>query len=94
MGLVGNDVGGAVGRRPTPGAFVFVADATYVVPDILVLLWLGTTVVAPLAMLVKETIDDALGLVAVDDVPAAVESDVLRVIRDGVSDGGLEFIRV
>jgi hypothetical protein len=92
--LIGNDVGGAVGRRVSPGTFVFAADATYVVPEMLVLLWLGTTVVAPLATLVEETIEDALGLVAPDDVPAVVECDVLRVVRDVVSDGGLEVIRV
>lgn len=61
----------------------------------LVLRWLGTTVVAPLAALVIEAIEDVRGLVTpdVDDVPAAVECDVRRVRRDGASEGGLEVIR-
>lgn len=92
--LIGNDDGGAVGRRSGTDIFVFPADATYVVPEMLVLLLLGTTVVAPLAILVSETIEDALGLVTPADVPAVVECDVLRVVRDGASEGGLEDIRV
>ena len=63
-------------------------------PDILVLLLLGTTVVLPLAALVRDTIEDVRGLVIPDDVPAAVELvDVLRVVRDAASDGGLEVMK-
>ena len=91
---MGNEEGGADGRRMGPvGSLDFVFVPTYVVPDILVLLLLGTTVVAPLAALVIDTIEDVRGLVAPDDVPAAVELDVLRDTRDAASDGGLEGIR-
>lgn len=62
-------------------------------PDILVLLLFGTTVVVPLAALVKDAIDDVRGLVMPDEVPAAVELDVLRVVRDGASEGGFEVIK-
>lgn len=87
--LSGNEDGGALGRRVRAGILLF---ATSVLPD-MVLLLLGTTVVVPLAALVSETIEDVLGLVTPDDMPAAVGFDVLRDIRDCVLDDGLEVIR-
>lgn len=87
--LSGNEDGGALDRRAVAGTLLF---ATSVEPDIVLLLF-GTTVVVPLTALLRDTIDDALDLVTPDDMPAVVEYDVLRVIRDGVSEGGLEVIR-
>lgn len=88
--FIGNEDGGMVGRRMRlVGIFDFACVPTYVVPDILVLLLFGTTVVAPLATLVIDAMEDVRGLVMPDEDPAVVELDVLR---DAASDGGLEAI--
>lgn len=55
-------------------------------------LLMGTIVVTPLATLVKDAFDTALGLIPLDDVPAAADRDVERETREGVSEGGLPGI--
>lgn len=93
--LVGNDEGGTIERRIEVVEGVGLALPLPPGVDVALetLRLLGTTVVRPLAALESDAMEDVLGLVPPDDVPAAVERDVvIRDMRDGVSDGGLDVI--
>ena len=48
----------------------------------------------PLTALASDALENALGLIMLDDVPAVVERDVERETREGVSDGALVGIVV
>ena len=82
--MVENDDGGGEVRRPAVTDGLRAAG----VLEATLFLLLGTTVVTPLPVLVRETMEYARGLSPLDDVPAVVERDVDLDTRDGASDGG------
>ncbi len=82
--LLGNDEGGAEMRLLEAIEGLGSADVAFRL--------LGTTVVTPLATLVRDTMESARGFTAPNDVPAVVERDDGLTIREEDSDGGLTDI--